>query len=901
MLVFFMSGLYEMSLSQCSFSLGPDLLFCDGKFTSMVIKGPAGYTSYLWSTGETTPDITVNNPGTYSCTAGLISADLITNGNFNAGTNGFTSSYFVGTGGTFGPVSSEGTYYVTTDPNLAHSNFPTFGDHTSGNGSMLVVNGSGVANSSIWCQSITVKPNTTYNFSAWIATCVASSTAELPKLQFSINGVLLGTIFSPPFQTAQWFPFNASWNSGNNTSAAICIVNQNTALSGNDFALDDIFFQEICSYSDTIKIEKAPNPGITIANPGILTCKKTTLLLNAYSSVANVSYRWEGPGGFVSALQNPEIGTPGTYTLTVFTTNGCEKSVTITVDRDVAVPDVSAGPDQSFTCLMPTLLLNGSSSSSNVFYSWSGPGGFNSTQPQVSVSVAGLYTFSVTNASNGCVSTDSVVLSPAAPSLIVNTSKKDVDCYQGTNGNASVTVVSGGTKPYSYSWSSGETSSTLSYLKAGSYTCMITDSLGCKETAVITLSQPTEVILSPLANDTICPGGSFTVDPLANGGTPGYVYTIFDSNKNKVGLTITPAATASYTAIATDQKGCTSSEQPFSIVVLPPLSLTTSDVAPICKGNCTTVSATAKGGKGDYTYTWLPINEKNASVRVCPDVTTNYTVVVTDACGQQQKISTVIIEQLPGPKINVSDSTGCDPLCMKGWTQSVAGTSYTWFLNNKNISSAAEFKDCLPTGDYTIQLRAINSAGCEVATSKKVYVYPKPKAVFSSVSGELSVLNPLAHFRNESYGANSYLWDLGTGQQSTDENPSYLYPEKQDCYPVILKAFNQYGCSDQTTGEICIRDAFSIHFPNAFTPNDDGVNDTFKPKGHGIDRNHYRLLIYDRWGNLMFDTKNFDDSWSGKDPKDGEDYLIDSYVWTCNLKDINGGTHAFKGIVSIVK
>jgi gliding motility-associated-like protein len=1050
-------GLTDTGFSQCSFSLGPDISFCQGKFVPVQIKGPGSYDSYLWNTGETTQNITVTTTGTYFCKASLYSKDLISNGNFTGGNTGFSSSYSIGNGGPFGPLSVEGTYFITNNPGLAHINFPTFGDHTSGTGNMMVVNGSGTANAAIWCQNFTVKPNTTYNFSAWIAACYAASETELPKLQFSINTSLLGKAFSPPYTIGQWFPFNATWNSGSNTTAAICIVNQNTSLNGNDFAMDDICFFEVCNAWDTIQVNVIPNPVVSIVDPEKLSCKTKSVKLNATSSISNVTYNWSGPNGFTSNVQHPDISVAGTYTVIVTTANGCTGMGTIEVLNDTISPDVSAGADQtldctktsvtltgsssvpnvvyswsgpsfssslatpvvaqagtyiltvinpangcsatakvqvwsnavipdistggdkkltciekevklsgasstpgvtfvwntpsgslfntptitvsatgtytltvvhpangctasakvnvvrdenspsvdagenqSFTCLIPAITLTGSSSA-NVTYLWTGPGGFSAAQPSVSVSVAGVYRLTVTNVSNGCSAVDSVVLYPPAPPLQISTSEKDADCYHANTGQAAVEVTSGGTKPYTFTWNTGVSSNVISSLKAGNYTCIVTDSVGCKDTAIITVSEPPELLLAPIASDTICPGESVTIHPTASGGVPGYTYTIRDSNLNQVDTILTPSVTNSYSVIATDQHGCISAARSFSIEVWPPLSLVVSDVAPLCKGSCKTLTANGKGGTGNYSYTWLPVNENGSSIKVCPVITTTYTVSLTDACGQQQKFLTVEVAPLPTPELTVSDSVGCSPLCLKGSTKSESGTTYAWYVNKKQKSNTAEFRDCLLTGSYSIQIEATNSAGCKGATADSVLVYPSPKALFThAATDELTILNPLVHFINESGGATSYTWKFGDGQQSTDTHPTYFYPKKKECYPVSLHAVNQYGCSDTTQKVICIKDIFTIYFPNAFSPNGDDVNDTFKPKGSNIDPRDYTFSIYDRWGKLVFETTNLDEGWNGRNSQ-GEIYLMDIYIWKCHLKDLQGEHHRLTGIVTLIR
>jgi len=193
-----------------------------------------------------------NGPGTYQVTVSALSSDnLITNGDFSAGASGFTSDYIPGTGGAFGLLSLEGQYAVSTNPLLTHNNFANCNDHSPGTGNMMVVNGAGVANQNVWCQNVSVTPNTNYGFSAWIASVVASSPAQL---QFSVNGVIIGGTYNASPTTCDWTEFFQIWNSGPTGIAQICIVNQNTALGGNDFAIDDIFFSEVCEATATVNV-----------------------------------------------------------------------------------------------------------------------------------------------------------------------------------------------------------------------------------------------------------------------------------------------------------------------------------------------------------------------------------------------------------------------------------------------------------------------------------------------------------------------------------------------------------------------------------------------------------------------------------------------------------------------
>lgn len=159
------------------------------------------------------------------------SANLIVNGDFEAGNSGFTSDYADGVTDLSGR-----TYMVIDNPSDYHSLASSYGDHTSGSGLMMAVNGWDEVDKIVWSQTITVSPNTEYSISAWISTWYSPSPAEL---QFLINSNSIG-IVTAPSTTAAWENFSTTWNSGATISASIEIIDLNTDGTGNDFALDDI-------------------------------------------------------------------------------------------------------------------------------------------------------------------------------------------------------------------------------------------------------------------------------------------------------------------------------------------------------------------------------------------------------------------------------------------------------------------------------------------------------------------------------------------------------------------------------------------------------------------------------------------------------------------------------------
>jgi len=251
----------------------------------------------------------------------MLSTNLITNGDFSSGNTGFTSGYTYGASP--GPILYEGHYAIDTDPHNVHNGFASYGDHTSGTGNMLIINGAPSV-LSFWCETVTVSANTNYIFSVWTANC--SNTFNSPaQIQLQINGSQVGTIFQPVNAYGQWTQYQVTWNSGSNTSAAICLYDQNTAAAGNDFTVDDISFYPVCVSNDSVYI-KVYNLNPTVSTPQTL-CSGSILNLTASDTTTGVSYNWTGPGSFNSSLQNPiianaQVSNSGSYTVTV-SINGC--------------------------------------------------------------------------------------------------------------------------------------------------------------------------------------------------------------------------------------------------------------------------------------------------------------------------------------------------------------------------------------------------------------------------------------------------------------------------------------------------------------------------------------------------------------------------------------------------
>lgn len=318
------------------FTLGSNQNICFGE--SITLDAGSGYDSYLWQDGSENQTFTVNTSGTYYVTTTEIdfSNNLVVNGDFEQGDTGFTTDYDLGVGGAFGPLSDPGTYAISTSPSNVHNNFSNCGDQTTGNGNMFIANGADVPNTNVWCQDIIVSTNTNYIFSTWVTNALNDNNVSI--LQFSINGSQIGDDFSPTPFGCDWQQFNATWNSGTNTTAEICILNQNTGGGGNDFALDDIFFSPVCVYTDTVEIQISNEPTTTfIESCTNIASEAGTFIDTILNNFGCDSIYSTTELTFIDAEENiisiectNDESLAGTFTDTIFNSLGCDSLYNIT-------------------------------------------------------------------------------------------------------------------------------------------------------------------------------------------------------------------------------------------------------------------------------------------------------------------------------------------------------------------------------------------------------------------------------------------------------------------------------------------------------------------------------------------------------------------------------------------
>ena len=531
-----------------------DTVICAGTTKQLRSVSSLGFcwspVTYLDDPGSPNPVTSTPQNITYYLTAQVTGNNVIVNGDFSTGNSGFTSAYIY----TANNVT-EGQYFVGANPVAWNASLSACRDHTSGNGNMMLINGSPAADANVWKQTVTVTPNTNYAFSTWIQALWDPNPAQL---QFSINGKTIGNLITASLPTCTWTQFYATWNSGNNTTAEISIVNKNILVQGNDFALDDISFAPVFVKRDSVIIT-VESASVT-ARTDTVICEGARVPLAASGTQ---TYSWLPATG----LSNPNIANPVAtplistqYIVTGKSVNGCEAKDTVLVNVN-AKPVITKSAD-AIICKNSSVQL---AASGGTTYQWSPQADLNNASianPIASPAANTTYHVSVTDA-NSCTNSDSIRIS-IRPDPVFAISPDDAICANNT-----IELIAGGGDQYV--WQPAATLSNASIanpiaspVASITYSVLITDTIcGNSSTLTTTIAvRAAPVIIANKSNDIDCSNG--TAQLTASGGTL-YEWNPSTalSNANIANPVASPRTPTQYIVKGTDRFGCSNTDSVF--------------------------------------------------------------------------------------------------------------------------------------------------------------------------------------------------------------------------------------------------------------------------------------------------------------------------------------------------
>lgn len=410
-----------------------------------------------------------------------------------------------------------------------------------------------------------------------------------------------------------------------------------------------------------------------------------------------------------------------------------------------------------------------------------------------------------------------------------------------------------------------------------------TDPCGNPQEFVLNLGiddiNPLEVEIT--GEDITCPGEEIELFANATGGSPEYTY-LWSTGETTPSIMVSPNSTQSYSVSVIDACLGVSVTDNYQVVVpvYPPLVLNqTPDLEDICPYVPFDLEANASGGLAPYSYEWTSnmspnILSTNSTYTAIPSTTTVYTVAVTDICGQETSANIVytilspplVLEMSPTVELCPGDSVEISVQATGGYGQYF----YNWLHSGETTQSVWVHPG--QTTSYTVSV----SDECQTFTVEGTteVIVKAPIADFTISSGLVFNDVPI-RFQNLSQDAITYEWEFGDGQSSTEVHPNNTYDE-YGSYIVTLIATDWKGCTDTIQKPIYIEEEWYIYVPNTFTPDQDEFNGTFRVSTVGI--RELSVEIYNRWGQLIFESNNPRFSWDG----------------TYNGVVVNDGTYTYK-------
>lgn len=493
-----------------------------------------------------------------------------------------------------------------------------------------------------------------------------------------------------------------------------------------------------------------------------------------------------------------------------------------------------------------------------------------------------------------------------APSTITRTvfvAQPELTTVDPTCGEANGSIIvelPGAPSGVQYTWSNGASGPTQNWLAAGSYSVTVsgTDVCGSQSNAMLVDNAPPLVVNATVTPVSCAGDNDGTASLSVSGGTAPYTYDwspIAGSTNVQSAL-----AAGNYSCEVADAVGCSQQVDvliagPEPLLLLPPADLT------ICNGESIVLAALAEGGSAPYTFAWSP-----SGPAVQPSESGTYTVVATDANGCTSLPGSVMVTVVDAvqPSFVLDEPLGCTPHCVTFTAQDLdAGSTMLWNFGDGATSSGQPLaQHCYGSeGIFDVSLTVTDDAGCTGAftLAEAVTAVASPVAQFFATLAVATIDEPFFTFRDASSGAVEWLWDFGDGGATiTGTDPSYAY-SAVGCYTVELRVANAVGCADSSSTEVCVEDAFVLWVPNAFTPNNDGFNDRFGSVTTVSSTDLFELLVFDRWGQKVFEGKSLEETWDGT--ISGTDAADGIYAWILSLRDRTGLVQSARGHVLLLR
>ena len=416
--------------------------------------------------------------------------------------------------------------------------------------------------------------------------------------------------------------------------------------------------------------------------------------------------------------------------------------------------------------------------------------------------------------------TNTCTTCPNAPSIVITATVKNASC--GANDGSIAANPSGGSSPYTYSWSNGASTSSATNLAVGTYSVTITDANGCSASYTDSITTGSSMNVTLTTIDATCGQNNGEASIVINSGTPPFSYLWSDGDTN---TTDTSLVAGNYFIIVKDSAGCADS---IGVLIndLPPPSISLDSVSELCYLQNGKAIVAITGGNGKSSIQW------NDSLSQTLDTAVNlssgwYKATVTDSSGCVVEDSIFVDEILPAVLSLSSINDFCNTSQGIALASASGGFGMYNFSWNTNPVQTGDSAYNLSAGMYTVQLTDSSCIVIDSVIVNGALVLPVSNFTFEEQTSLSQSKDAPVQFYNQSVNTQNVFWDFGDGSTSIENDPLHSYSDT-GTYIVTLIATDSIGCTDTIIQTVIINGGFEVFIPNSFSPNADGINDFLK-------------------------------------------------------------------------
>lgn len=700
-------------------------------------------------------------------------------------------------------------------------------------------------------------------------------------------------------------PYDVEW-SGPNGFMAITQTISNLAPGIYTLSITDAGG---CPITNSYTITEPDDLVITIDLEKDITCfgdADGAIALTISGGTSTYTYSWTKNGVPFATTQDLSSLSPGVYVVSVSDSNSCgPKTATFTI-TEPPVLSLNLASQTNVLCFgeatgaIDVTVDGGTPGVSGYTFAWIGPNGFSSSSQNLTAILSGTYNLTVTDDS-GCFKNLSVTISQPAEVLIAVTTT-EITCYGANNASISL-LISGGVAPYQILWSNLGGGTFQDNLSAGDYTITVTDANGCPKTIVVNIPEAPIFTINPVAVNISCFGaqnGSINLNIIGGIAPVSLVWNdsaVAGNIRNNLGP-------GTYTVTITDGKPCQITR---TFIILEPQALiltgNTTNAFDCNDANSGAINLLVAGGTPPFQYAWSN-GVTTEDLNGIP--AGNYAVTVTDArgCSKSAQFSItrpapivigVVTETISNCETKVvrqkfvAQVSGGVPPFIYNWSSgTVSGTNNNTMHTTQNgmvVLTVTDALGCNANYTFNVNMPALGNAS-----------YTSGSIAYSTY-GSYSIIDPI-QFTNSATGDYiSISWNFGDGIFSNEENPIHSYVS-EGAYVVTQTVTYAFGCVSTYVITLIVDKGYDLIMPNGFTPNQDGINDSFGPVFLGL--NPVSLHVYDTWGELIYSEQGETiQGWNGQ--VKGQDAENGNYFYKVSAKTFYGTTINKEGPFVLIK